>query len=189
MKEGKIMKKGSGIFWGVIFIISSLVGFVQYGVAVGIVCLAIGVALIFYAFRHSSSDPAENEIDSAVVSDAMREHGLDDNCIRCTVAGVSFKNDDGSDRQYILRKIFFRDPPYNAEIMVSITPYDFNGETAFGVYVNSKQIGNVPKQYVQRLIDDNDRLSSVENFNVYGGGKDDDGSQKNFGASLDIIFE
>ena len=52
------------------------------------------------------------------------------------VAGVTFNNDDGVSRQLILRKLHFHDSPFNEYADVEIKQYDFNGQPAFGVYVN-----------------------------------------------------
>ena len=60
------------------------------------------------------------------------------------VAGVTFNNDDGVSRQLILRKLHFHDSPFNEYADVEIKQYDFNGQPAFGVYVNNMQIGNIP---------------------------------------------
>lgn len=68
--------------------------------------------------------------------------------LRVKVAGVTFKNGRKS-RQTILRKIHFKDEPFDKGNMeLTLQREEWEGAPAFGVYVNGEQIGNIPAEYV-----------------------------------------
>ena len=69
------------------------------------------------------------------------------------VAGVTFNNDDGTSRQLILRKLHFHDSPFNEYADVEIRRYEFKGQSAYGVYVNDMQIGNIPADLIPFIQD------------------------------------
>lgn len=100
------------------------------------------------------------------------------------VTGVTFKNDDGHRRQTILRKIKFRDEEFEESLAVQLKQYDFEGNPAFGVYVNDIQIGNVPKDRVSELIECWGRIDKITALEVIGGGKDENGDRLNYGAEV-----
>lgn len=102
------------------------------------------------------------------------------------LAGVTFKNDDGTERQPILRALKFHDAPYDTEIDVSIKEYQFNNERAYGVYLNDVQIGNIPRHLIQFVYDNFQRIESISNITAYGGGRDADGKPKSYGAEITI---
>lgn len=103
------------------------------------------------------------------------------------VAGVTFKNGRKT-RQAILRKIKFQDPPFEPPISISIKPYEYENETAYGVYANDEQIGNIPKDQIQYVKDNWERRDAATAINVYGGGMTDAGEQRNYGAEVTIRF-
>ncbi|MCL2107783.1 MAG: hypothetical protein FWH20_00360 [Oscillospiraceae bacterium] len=100
--------------------------------------------------------------------------------VEIKVAGVTFKN-GRKHRQTILRKIKFRDDEFANNCQVSIEQYDFEGEVALGVYVNGQQIGNIPRDKKEWLIENGDRIVGGFNLKVYGG---DNG--KSFGAIIKL---
>lgn len=102
------------------------------------------------------------------------------------LAGVTFKNDDGTERQQILRALKFHDAPYNTEIDVSIKEYQFDNERAYGVYLNDTQIGNIPRHLIQFIYDNFQRIESISSITAYGGGRDADGKPKSYGAEITI---
>ena len=72
------------------------------------------------------------------------------------VAGVTFKNEDGTSRQSILRHIKFEDSPYAdgidpIDLNVTIEETEYNGEQAFAVFANGYQIGFVPKGSIDKV--------------------------------------
>lgn len=108
------------------------------------------------------------------------------------VAGVTFANDDGTQRQKILRAIKFNDPPYvtepnNLEINIKSTEYD--GQQAFACLVNGYQIGFVPKDRIGDVAEamEHDDVT-VTGFRVTGGGKSSDGEQLSYGCEMGIRY-
>ena len=100
-----------------------------------------------------------------------------------TVAGVTFKNGRKS-RQTILRKIHFKDEPFNKGTMeLTLQREEWEGKPAFGVYVNGDQIGNIPAEYVSYVNDNFSRLDGIVNMEVYGGGEG-----RNYGAEITLRF-
>ena len=99
------------------------------------------------------------------------------------VAGVTFKNGRRS-RQTILRKIHFKDEPFDKGTMELILQREeWEGKPAFGVYVNGDQIGNIPAEYVSYVNDNFSRLDGIVNIEVYGGGEG-----RNYGAEITLRF-
>lgn len=104
------------------------------------------------------------------------------------VAGVTFKNTDGKNRQTYLRKIKFRDPPFDKKLVVSMTEGEYKGSPTLSVTVNDCQVGFVPQELVQKLLDSWDRIDKITAFQVIGGGNDDDGYALNYGAEVYLRF-
>lgn len=101
------------------------------------------------------------------------------------VAGVTFSNGRKT-RQAILRKIHFGDEPFDGLIDWTLKQYDYEGETAVGVYANGEQVGNVPKEHLPYILENFDRIKSVYHANVSGGGTDDDGETIPFGCKITL---
>ena len=99
------------------------------------------------------------------------------------VAGVTFKNGCKS-RQTILRKIHFKDEPFDKGTMeLTLQREEWEGKPAFGVYVNGDQLGNIPAEYVSYVNDNFSRLDGIVNIEVYGGGEG-----RNYGAEITLRF-
>lgn len=103
------------------------------------------------------------------------------------VAGVTFYNGRRS-RQVILRKINFHDDPFEW-VNWTLRQYDYNGETAVGVYANDQQVGNVPRKELAFVLDNWDRIRSVYHASITGGGTDHDGQKLNFGCEITLCLE
>lgn len=105
------------------------------------------------------------------------------------MVGVTFDNEDGINRQQILRHIRFRDPPFdNNEISVEIRPYDYHGEDAIEVLVEDQVIGNIPRGKVQEIMKDLDKYDGITAIDIIGGGEDENGDRLNYGAEITIRF-
>jgi hypothetical protein len=104
------------------------------------------------------------------------------------VAGVSFSNDNGTNRQSILRKIKFCDPPFDNGAELELRRYEYKGDPAYGIYANDMQIGNIASQDVPFVLDHWDKLVCFTAINVYGGGKSPEGEQRSFGAEVVLRF-
>lgn len=102
------------------------------------------------------------------------------------VTGVTFKNDKGPTRQTLLKKIKQRSAPFDKYLEISIKQYDFEGELAYSVCVNDRQIGNVQKSQVQYLHDNIERFVAITGINVYGGYRDENGYFKSYGAAITL---
>lgn len=122
------------------------------------------------------SDPARNRNESKY------------DFLHFTVAGVTFKNDDGRHRQTILRKMRFGDAPYDNGYSASLEEYEFQGKPAIAVLVNGDMIGNVPREAVQSVIAFMERPGCcVTHIDVYGGGRKKGSSETlNYGAEVTL---
>lgn len=99
--------------------------------------------------------------------------------LKFKVAGVTFKNGRKS-RQTILRKIKFRDEPFDkGDFAMTLQRYEYEGNPAFGVYVNDEQIGSVPAEHTAYLEENFSRILGFTHIDVYGGGEG-----KSFGAEV-----
>lgn len=66
------------------------------------------------------------------------------------IVGVTFENDNGTDRQQLLKKIYNRavkelkaDPWLDVDYNVSFRSYEFDGSPALAVLVDGYEIGNI----------------------------------------------
>lgn len=100
------------------------------------------------------------------------------------LTGVTFKNDDGSSRQSVLRKLKFNDPPFDEGVELELSRYEWEGKPALAVLANGLQIGNIPANDVDFLITNWERIIGFTNCHVYGGGRGEDGEQKSFGVEV-----
>lgn len=107
--------------------------------------------------------------------------------LQFTVAGVTFKNDDGSDRQTILRHLRFGDAPYarGDSFEVSLEPYDYQGSPAVRVLVNGYQVGNAPHDKVPAVLDFIKSKAEVSAVDIYGGGTKN-GEKLSYGCQITL---
>lgn len=70
--------------------------------------------------------------------------------IEFKVAGVSYTNDDGEDRQYLLRKMKFHDGEF-ADYKITLERTTYDGRLAIAVYSNGHHLGYVPKELTQKV--------------------------------------
>ena len=93
--------------------------------------------------------------------------------VNFSVAGTSFKNDDGTERQVILQHLKFQDPPYATDdnYDVHIQPYEYKGKPAYKCLVNGYMVGNVPAVVIPQVEEAlrHDDLT-VTGFGITGGG-------------------
>lgn len=92
------------------------------------------------------------------------------------VVGVTFSNDDGTNRQELLRKIKGKETPFKGFINYSLRKYSYEGKTAVAVLANGITIGNVPKENAENIAKHMQYISNVF-VRVFGG---EDG--KKYGA-------
>ncbi len=98
------------------------------------------------------------------------------------VAGVSFKSGN-TPRQEYLHKIKYHEEPFDGNLEINLEQYDYQGEPALAVVVNKRIIGNVPRQLVQYLVENNSRILGTKSLHVYGG---NDG--KHYGCEVTLVL-
>lgn len=102
------------------------------------------------------------------------------------LSGVTFPNDEGIDRQELLRRIDEMLPPFEngGDLDVKLNPVKFRGEDAVECRVNGCQIGYVPKEKVADVLTAMKKPdATISGFQVVGG---TDGL--NYGVSMSVRF-
>lgn len=82
------------------------------------------------------------------------------------IVGSTFKNDDGSKRQDILKSLKNGDT-------IGLKTYDFQGRTAIGVYTcDGKQIGNIKEEDIPYALDKMKRMrrTHIDNIDKFNDG-------------------
>lgn len=206
------MKKKTIVFscLAVLFLFSSFSGFSGGLSSGGVVCFIICGIFAFLAFRSAktvaktnnelphtnncSTPPPEQKFvfqplqNNPVSSPGTPAHNQSKYLFApIKVAGVTFNNDDGTDRQLILRKLHFRDNPFSKYVDVEIKQYEFKGSPAYGVYANDMQIGNIPANLVPFMQENIERIESISHIDVYGGGHKD-GKPISYGCKIILRF-
>lgn len=104
------------------------------------------------------------------------------------VAGTTFRNEDGSDRQEILRHLHFADPPFADDpddLLAEIEETEYNNELAYAVLINGYQVGFVPRAKVANI---QRALSTftwtVDDVQIAGGGTDASGEPIPWGCKI-----
>ena len=103
--------------------------------------------------------------------------------IEVKVAGVTFSNDDGTKRQSIIRKIKFKDKPFETT-EITFSRYDYEGELAISVLANGVQIGNVPKEQIDEFDKKWTGQYLIERYDVKGSGRN-----VPFGFTVKVLFD
>lgn len=196
------MKKTTLILWIVaaVIAVSSVPLFVQGNIGAGVCGLVIAAILFVVGLRKKNAAPAPKQkgapaaptADTSAASSTPGTHdggkpamysqnGFD--FLRTKVAGVTFKNGRKS-RQTILRKIYFKDEPFDkGDMELSVQRGEWEGKPAFGVFVNGEQIGSIPAEHVPFLEEHFASLDGITNIEVYGGGEG-----RNYGAEIILRF-
>ncbi len=178
-------RKSKSIFWGIMFVLGGFVGLVEYGVLSALICFVIGIILLF-PFKEKSDLPTEAvspiEDKTPNINTAFYR---DTKTVSFSVAGVTFSNETGRirSRQTILRRILFKDPPFDCDHVVTLEKYTYENEPAYYVKINDYIIGNVPKEFIPYIDINFDRPYRIDDFQIYGGQ-----GNKKFGASLKVVY-
>ena len=133
-------------------------------VAAGIVMLLLGgglIALFFIILVKKKNAPQPAQVD---YTETLQDLGDDE--LEFKVAGVSFANDDGRERQDIIKEI-----RAGKEVDITLEEYSYKGRPAIGVYADGEQIGNVPADTVSEVLPVLDSCT-VEEYEVLGSGKE-----------------
>ena len=107
------------------------------------------------------------------------------------VAGTSFRNEDGTARQDILRGLKFGDAPYSSggdpDVDIEETTYD--GELALSVSVNGFLIGFVPKSSISKVKAALDSFAwTADACRVIGGGTSSTGEPLSYGCEITLSW-
>jgi len=131
-------------------------------------------------FEHRISDLLKkvSSLDTALILYGEYEYKT------CRVAGVSFKNDDGSDRQELLKKIRYRGAPYQVDPTIRLEKVQHEGKDVVAVYANENQIGWVSEFDLSAVLPCFDRYKDVDEFSIHGGGS----GGKKYGIDIRIRF-
>lgn len=108
---------------------------------------------LFYPKDEQTSAP--NESSSYVAPSYIEE--------TFRVAGVTFSNEDGENRQIILEKLFNQYGKHEP-ISAYLESYLYNGDPAFYVFADGHCIGNIPKEEVSHI---SDAFPDIEDAIVY----------------------
>lgn len=91
--------------------------------------------------------------------------------------GVTFNNGDGTSRQELIEKMYYKEPPFDVkELQLELEPYEYKNEPAFKVVVNGCQIGNLSRHDARYAVKNMDRFVDLCGAEIVGGDvpKDDD---------------
>lgn len=193
------MKKKTVLFFvlALLFISAAFAGNLSSPSAViaTLICILLGGLFAFLGWRtlsngkKASDSPQVVDLHNPPPTNFATSSDPDrDNCefVNITLSGVTYENEDGTDRQLLLRKLHFHDAPFDHNIDVSVKECRFNDEIAFSVLVNDLQIGFIPKSQVSYVNDNFSRIIEVSKIKVYGGGKDKNGKTISYGASITL---
>lgn len=140
------MKKKIFVLLGFISIAVCVYGLFRYRVASWLLFLLLGLYLIFRdkikPLLQSPPSPVENkEVPKPASTISKTYNGF-------RVAGVTFPNEDGSERQYLLKKLYFHDKPFDGDLSVELERYLWEEKPAYYVKVNGYTVGSVEASVV-----------------------------------------
>jgi len=158
-----------------------------------ILCLLF-LFLVFWSLRALTKPPEKNhlrEILAPAPPEGPAAAGSGAGAVRqltFRVAGTTFRNEDGSDRQEILRHLHFADPPFADDpddLLAEIEKTEYNNELAYAVLINGYQVGFVPRAKVAQI---QCALATytwtVDDVQIVGGGTDASGEPIPWGCKI-----
>lgn len=99
------------------------------------------------------------------------------------IVGTSFKNDDGTSRQDIIRDIKYRWAPFRDEVALRLEKYKYEDEDAIAVFANDLQLGHISRNDAQFFVLPRwDRYAGVSEYSILGGG------HLSYGISIEVMF-
>ena len=139
------------------------------------------------AFAASSSRPVVGLPDITVI-DEKDDSAVKYEYMRFKVKGVTFDNDDGTNRQDILYEIANKEHPFDGKLTATIEEIQYNNEPAFAVLVNDYRIGSVPKERVNELLQKWSRIDKISSFSLVGGETEYSGKDLYYGVRITVRF-
>lgn len=136
--------------------------------------VAVGTAAALGGGSQTSS-PTQKKSESA----------FDRKTFEVKAVGVTFKNEDGTERQKILAE--FNEFPYCDDL--ELEKFEYEGAPAYHIVCDGKIIGNVSATLAEKL-DTFERHGSVlvpSNLRTYGGSCVDN-EERSYGASIDLTI-
>lgn len=101
------------------------------------------------------------------------------------VAGVTFRNEDGSSRQAILRDIFKEYGGFTTS--VSLEEYEFEGKPAIRVLLAGDCVGNIPATDVKKLLDLEKK--GIDYIHAFVEDFEDDDEKTKYYCELSVVYE
>ena len=154
------------------------------GAAAALLFLILGLRFLgVFNKKKSAAKSQQKQAPAAPAAAPKRSRAF----VSFKAAGVTFRNDDGSDRQTILRHLKFLDPPYipsgAQEATLEFVNYTYEGEPAIRITINGYTIGNVPKDKIQEVSDALRKPGMSAAYTIYGG------SGHNYGCEVGISYD
>jgi len=141
-----------GKLLGVVFLVLA-VAFLCSGISSSAEHSTLGGIVLCVVFGFLGIRKLVNNSARQKRSDPQTSEGPQPHFVNFRVAGVTFDNDDGTNRQNIIADIDHQRPPFqdadNLEVSVLKTSYE--GKLAYEVRVNDVQIGFVPSKQVDEV--------------------------------------
>lgn len=160
----------------------------------------VGLCVLFYRMRERYRRRREYEAAEAARMEAraraeaarkekeeeQRKKRVEHEILTFKVVGVTFKNDDGTSRQTLLRKMFLGKAPFNSDegIDITIEESTYEGNPAFPVFAEGYQVGYISKKDVPFFVKRWKDFDSVISADVSDGCTD--GEEQNVIYSLVI---
>lgn len=123
---------------------------------------------------------AERQAKAEARAAERKEYARTHNNLFTKVAGVTFKNADGSSRQANLK-----DLEVSGVNNVQLVQFEYQGEPALRVVVDGMEIGNVPADVVPEVLE---IMPSIDNIMCIVTTFDNDSGRRIYRADLDISY-
>lgn len=104
--------------------------------------------------ERAARQAAEKETECLRRAEWDKSHG----CIFTRIAGVTFANPDGSSRQAYLKAAYEDDCAGDMQL----DTYTYNGEDAIRVLYEGRELGNIPRDAVHKVLEVFDRIENAQ---------------------------
>ena len=144
------------------------------GLGAAFVAVCLTALFGWLGWRSMKKPIANKQHPQTPVTNNTNASGSGSSTIRTKVVGVTFKNDDGTDRQEILATVYAGDA-------LDLEPYEYNGAPAMAVIHANGCIGNIKADLAADLCSNPYITYTAEVLEVTGG----DGI-KSYGCNIEI---